>query len=543
MKRTLNLKVALSLAIGLTVVLALYSLFVVREQRQHLFDTAIAHVMQLSDAIIRSTHFMMLENQPYYVHRLIQDVARDGTIDRIRLFSKKGVVIDSTQPSEIGMVLDTHAEGCISCHRTDQPRAVVVDADRARIFNDASGRPMVGVMQVIRNDRACQAAGCHSDASARSTLGVIDIIYPIDEIDRKMRAAATELAEISLAFVLLAAACVSLLVHRLVYTPLRDLESGARRLAAGDLEREIPVRSDDEFGQVARAFNAMTAALRESQAGLRDAAHTLEQKVEERTRQLRAAEAEAVQHEKLAAVGLLAAGVAHEINNPLTGVLTFSHLLRQKMPDGSQDAEDLDLVIRETKRCASIVRRLLDFARQKTPETRRSNLNALVEDVARFIERPVRLHNATISIDLDPQLPEVWVDENQIKQVLMNLLVNAQHATEHGGSIAIRTGRAPEPVAMEPGADPVDMVEVSVVDTGCGIPQADLQRIFDPFFTSKEVGRGTGLGLSVSHGIVTAHGGTIKVESEVGKGSTFRVYLPVAKADDAQPPAPQAGGA
>ena len=542
MKRTLNLKVALSLAIGLTVVLALYSLFVVRQQRQQLFDSAIAHVMQLSDTIIRSTHFMMLQNQPYYVHRLIGDVARDGNIDRIRLFSKKGVVIDSTLPSEIGLVLDAKAEGCISCHQTDQPRAIVVDADRARIFNDASGRPMVGVMQAIRNERSCQAAGCHVDASARSTLGVIDIIYPIDDIDREVRAAATRLAEISLAFVLLAIACVSLLVHRLVYKPLRELEGAARRLASGNLEQEIPVRSDDEFGQVARAFNAMTAAVRDSQAKLRDAAHTLEQKVEERTRQLRAAEAEAVQHEKLAAVGLLASGVAHEINNPLTGVLTFSHLLRQKMPDGSQDAEDLDLVIRETKRCASIVRRLLDFARQKAPEARRSNLNALVEDVARFIERPVRLHDTAITIDLDPELPEVWVDENQIKQVLLNLLVNAQHATERGGSIAIRTRRAPEPVSPGPGADPVDMVEVSVVDTGCGIAQADLQRIFDPFFTSKEVGKGTGLGLSVSHGIVTAHGGTIKVDSEVGKGSAFRVYLPVAPADGAAAVAKEGSG-
>lgn len=533
MKRTLNLKVALLLAIGLTVMLALYSLFVVRQQRQQLFDSAIAHVMQLSDTIIRSTHFMMLQNQPYYVHRLIGDVARDGNIDRIRLFSKKGVVIDSTDPAEIGLVLDANAEGCVTCHQTDQPRAIVVDADRARIFDDASGRPMVGVMQAIRNERHCQDAGCHVDATARSTLGVIDIIYPIDEIDRKVRAAATGLAEISLAFVLLAAACVSLLVHRLVYVPLRDLESAAARLAAGDLGQEIPVRSDDEFGQVARAFNVMTAAVRDSQAKLRDAAYTLEQKVEERTRQLRAAEAEAVQHEKLAAVGLLASGVAHEINNPLTGVLTFSHLLRQKMPDGSQDAEDLDLVIRETKRCASIVRRLLDFARQKEPEVKRANLNALVEDVTRFIERPVRLHNTAISIDLDPDLPEVWVDENQIKQVLLNLLVNAQHATERGGSIAIRTRRAPELVSPGPGAAAVDMVEVSVVDTGCGIPQSDLQRIFDPFFTSKEVGKGTGLGLSVSHGIVMAHGGTIKVDSEVGKGSAFRVYLPVAPAEGA----------
>ncbi len=340
--------------------------------------------------------------------------------------------------------------------------------------------------------------------------------------------------ELSLVFVLLAAACVSVLVHRLVYAPLRDLEAGAKRLASGNLEQPIPVRSGDEFGQVAGSFNAMTTALWESQSKLREAARTLEQKVEERTRQLREAEAEATQHEKLAAVGLLASGVAHEINNPLTGVLTFSHLVRQKMADGSAEAEDMDLVIRETKRCASIVRRLLDFARQKTPEMKFTNLNTVIEDAKRFIERSAHLHDTVITIELDPDLPQVWADEDQMKQVVMNMLVNAQHATEGGGSISIRSRRHPVPMSPEPGAEPVEMVEISILDTGCGIPQRDLQRIFDPFFTSKEVGKGTGLGLSVSHGIVEAHGGTIKVESTVGKGSAFRVYLPIAVAREAQ---------
>ncbi|MBK6336648.1 MAG: HAMP domain-containing protein [Betaproteobacteria bacterium] len=531
--QALKLKVVLYVGIGLTVVLGLYSVFMVRQQREDLLDTAVAHVLQLSDAIVRSTHFMMLQNQPYNVHRIIADVGRDDNFDRIRIFSKKGVVIDSTVVSEVGLALDRKADGCISCHQTEQPRASVGDADRVRVFATPDGRRMVGTMQVIRNEPACQSAGCHVGESQQSTLGVVDVIYSLDEIDQRIRASATRIAELSLAFVLLAAVCVGALVHRLVYTPLRDLEDGAKRLAAGNLDQSIPVRSADELGQVASSFNTMTAALRQSQAELRESARTLEQKVEERTLQLRAAEAEAHQSDKLAAVGLLASGVAHEINNPLTGVLTFSHLIRQKMPDGSADAEDMDLVIRETRRCASIVRRLLDFARQKAPEMRFADLNAVILDVARFIERSAHLHNTAMTIDLDPDLPQVWIDEDQIKQVIMNILVNAQHATESGGSIAIRSRRHPTPLSPEPGAAPIDMIEVSVVDTGCGIPDDDLQRIFDPFFTSKDVGKGTGLGLSVSHGIVKAHGGTIKVESAVGRGSTFRVYLPIAAPPDA----------
>ena len=229
--------------------------------------------------------------------------------------------------------------------------------------------------------------------------------------------------------------------------------------------------------------------------------------------------------EKLASVGLLASGVAHELNNPLTGILTFSHLVRQKMPDKSADAEDMDLVIRETKRCAAIIKRLLDFAREKQPEKKFTDLNQVIDDTVRIVEQPAHLRDIEITLDLDRTLPPIWIDADQIKQVVMNMLVNAQHAVEEKGSITVSTRRAPDPRA--PATEPKPMVAISIVDTGCGIPEANLQRIFDPFFTSKDVGKGTGLGLSVSHGIVEAHGGLIEVESKVGEGSTFRVFLPL----------------
>ena len=267
MPRTLKLKVALSVAVGLAVVLGLYSTFVVRQQRQDLLDAAVHHVLQLSDAIVRSTHFMMLQNQASSVHRIIVDVGRSKNIDRIRIFSKKGVVIDSTLATEVGLALDSKAEGCVSCHATDRPLASVGDSDRVRFFAMPDGRRMVGTMQVIRNEPDCQTGSCHAGAAKQSTLGVLDVVYSLAEVDQKIRASAIRIAELSLGFALLAAACVGLLVHRLVYTPLLDLEAGAKRLAAGNLDEPIPVRSDDEFGQVAASFNVMTTALREIRVG------------------------------------------------------------------------------------------------------------------------------------------------------------------------------------------------------------------------------------------------------------------------------------
>jgi two-component system, NtrC family, sensor kinase len=525
--KTLKFRVGLYVGLALTVVLLLFMVLVVRHEREQLLDEAVGRVTQLSEVITRSTRFAMLQNQPYYVHRIIEDVGSHRSIDRVRIFSKEGSIIDSTFPAEIGQKVDRKAEACVRCHLGEQPLDHLSRNERSRIFTAPDGRRLLGTMEVIRNEPSCYNAGCHVHNASQSVLGVVDIVYKLDDIDRTMRNSAYTMAGLALGFVILAALAVSIFVHRLIYVPLRDLESGANRIAGGNLDETIPVRSGDEFGRLAASFNAMTGALANSQAELREWGHTLEKKVEERTQQLRLAEAEAAQSEKLASVGLLAAGIAHELNNPLTGVLTFSSLIRQNLPDGSPDAEDMDLVIRETKRCAAIIRRLLDFAREKAPEKKYTDLNAVIEETARLVERPANLSDITLTLDLDRELPPLWVDGNLIKQVIMNMLVNAQHAISGGGAITVTTRRCEAPMSPEPGAPAVPMVEIAISDTGCGIPEKNLKRIFDPFFTSKEVGKGTGLGLSVSHGIVKAHGGAIRVESVEGKGSTFRVYLPL----------------
>ncbi len=524
---TLKFKVGVYVAAALAVVMLVFIVLVISHQRDQLLDQAANHVSQLSEVISKSTRFAMLQNQPAYVERIIRDVVNQERIDRVRIFNKDGRIIHSTYPPEIGVIVDRKAEACFHCHQSEKPLERIPQNKRSRVFENADGRHLLASMQVIRNEPSCYNAACHQHSKAKSVLGVLDVAYSLETMDQTLRDNAITLVALSLGFVILAALSVSFLVHRLVRLPLRDLETGAKRLTSGNLDHTIPVRSADELGQLATSFNSMTAALRDSQLERKTWAETLEEKVRTRTQQLRVAEAEATRGEKLASVGLLAAGIAHELNNPLTGVLTFSTLLRKKMPDGSPDAEDMDLVIQETKRCAAIIRRLLDFAREKKPEKKFSDLNQIIEETERLIERPAHLRDIEIRKELDTSLPPVWVDADQIKQVVMNMLVNAQQAIEKKGTIDVRTRIAPEPKRAEPLAEPVRMVEIAVMDTGCGIPAKNLQRIFDPFFTSKEVGKGTGLGLSVSHGIVRAHGGLIEVESTVGEGTTFHVYLPV----------------
>jgi two-component system NtrC family sensor kinase len=381
-------------------------------------------------------------------------------------------------------------------------------------------------MQVIRNEPTCANASCHEHPASQTILGVVDVSYSLEEVDASKKEHVVYLVGLSLAFVSLVAFSVGYLLKKLIYVPLKDLESGAKRISAGDLGDLIPVRSDDEFGRMAGTFNGMNAALDESHRAMQELVENLEAKVEARTRELLAARAEVAQGEKLASIGVLSAGIAHELNNPLTGVLTFTSLMRKKVKDGTEDAEDLDLVIRETKRCAAIIRRLLDFAREKVPVNGFFNVNQVVEDTVRFVERPASLHQIEISTKLDATLPQVWGDADLIKQVVMNLLVNAQQAVDKEGHIIVETRSIKAKDTPDQQGAPA-AVEISVRDNGCGIPQANLQRIFDPFFTSKEVGKGTGLGLSVSYGIVKAHGGKISVESTVGEGTVFHVQLPV----------------
>ena len=527
MRNSLKFKVGLYLVIALTVAVLIFAMMLVQNNREELLQQVTKNSAQLSRVVISSTRFAMLQNEPSQVSQIIQDVGDQKDIEKVRILSKEGAIIHSSKKGEIGTKVDQEAEACLACHLDEKSLLESPTFGRTRFFTNPNGKRLLGSTAVIHNEPTCAGASCHENVKDQPVLGVLDIVYPLGEIEATLRSNTYTVFGLSFGFIILAGLLVSYMVNRMVYLPLRDLGDGAERLASGNLDNTIPVRSKDEFGHLATSFNSMTRALRKSHVDLEYWGRTLEQKVEEATEELHKAQAETARSEKLASVGLLAAGIAHELNNPLTGVLTFSYLVRKNLPDDSRDAEDLDLVIRETKRCAAIIRRLLDFSREKKPEKSFSNLNILITEIMHLTEQSAQVNDIRIITDLDEQLPEIWMDENLIKQVIMNMLVNAQHAIEGEGSITIRTRLCTNEDCPESITEIGNMAEITITDTGCGISSTDLQRVFDPFFTTKEVGKGTGLGLSVSHGTIKAHNGAIEVASVVGKGTEFRIYLPV----------------
>ena len=299
-----------------------------------------------------------------------------------------------------------------------------------------------------------------------------------------------------------ALACILLIffLDYLVLRPARKVIQMARRVMGGDLTARVKIRPPGEIGILCQAVDHMADNLAEREQQLKAAT----------SRQLSGSE-------KLASLGRLAAGVAHEINNPLTGVLTFAHLLREKTNMTDQDREDLDLIIHETTRAAEIVRGLLDFARERPVVMEPLSVNEVVARTVRLIQNQKLFDRIVINEELAHDLPDIEGDMNQLQQVLLNLSLNACEAMPSGGTLTIRT-RVED-----------DRVVVQLADTGCGIKQEHFDRIFEPFFTTKPVGKGTGLGLSVSYGIVQRHGGGIEVESEEGKGTTFIIELPALK--------------
>ena len=298
----------------------------------------------------------------------------------------------------------------------------------------------------------------------------------------------------------LASLVLLLLVNDRVLRPIRFVVNMAQKVIGGDLTARVGIRPGGEMGALCRAVDSMAQAVAEREELLTQATR----------QQIR-------RSEQLASVGRLAAGVAHEINNPLTGVLAFADLMREKENLDDQDREDLELIIRETKRAREIVRGLLDYARETPSQKVSLNVNDVIRQTTQLLGKREAFQKVNIVEALADDLPSVYGDRNQLQQVLVNLSLNACEAMPEGGTLMIATSHAEERVAVE------------VTDTGCGIKPQHLDKIFEPFFTTKPVGKGTGLGLSVTYGIVQQHGGTLEVDSAEGKGTTFTITFPTEK--------------
>jgi len=511
----------------------------IRYERAERIDVMIRGASQFSDTVKRSTHYAMLQNRWEDAFHIMDTIGKQEGVARVRVFTKEGTILFSTDRSEVGSAVDKRAESCYACHAAERPLERLMLPDRARVFRDTEGHRLLGMITPLYNEPGC-SEDCHVHPTSKRVLGVLDITLSLARVDEEIAAITRRTGAFAGFTIVLLVMILAGVVRRGVVRPVRELVEGTRRVAQGDLTHRIPVRTRDEVGALAASFNRMTEALGKTQTELDALVATLEQRVEERTRELQEAQAQLIQTEKLASLGKLSASIAHEINNPLSGILTYAKLLSRKLRTGPPDADgvqaalqQLALVEREAQRCCSIVRSLLDFARQREPSFQPVDVEAAAAEALSLLSNRLAIQNVEVTQECAPA-PTVQADFGQLRQAFVNILMNACEAMPKGGTLHVVTREVSLPTAGRGGplsptgksGPPTRFAEVAISDTGQGIPPEHFSKIFDPFFTTKE--KGTGLGLSVVYGIVEKHGGKILVDSRVGQGTTVTLRFPAA---------------
>ncbi len=599
-------------------IIGVFAYFNIKSQSSNLISEVERHANQLGETVISSTRFDMMLNQRDRIQQTINSIGTQPQIRDVRIINKIGKIIYSSDSTNINRMVDKQAESCYACHAEDKPLEQISITERTRIFRiHPDSNRVIGIITPVYNEKSCWQAECHAHPKDQKVLGVLDVSISLADVDRSILRSEWEIVLFAVVAIIAVGLLIGYFVRRWVSLPVNDLLSGTQQVSAGNLNYNIKDLGDDEIGKLGQSFNNMTKKLSEARMQL-------------------------FHSDKMASLGRLAAGVAHEINNPLTGVLTYSSFLLKRTKDNSEFQEDLKVIVRETLRSREIVKSLLDFARQSVPKKNSADINEIINKSIGVIENQLSINKIKIVKQIDANLPKITVDANQIQQVFINLFVNASDAMEkNGGIITVST----QQISLSPfgtaqikkatcskrhnlldnevkidglpslklkvrsngneniiHVDPVygklrniynqDYIEkkgtqyvcpecntsiveenklcprcesailifdtgeqgfyevcshkgctwakwdfvdsaglkeyilIRISDTGCGISRDDISKIFEPFFSTKGQ-KGNGLGLAVIWGIIDNHNGTINVESEVGKGTTFIIRLPL----------------
>ncbi len=524
----LSAKLNLLLLGSMVVIFGLLGYLNIRLHRRHLEQAILLSAERVSDVVKRSTTDYMLRNDRQGLYRAIQTFADEPGMAKIRIFDDEGRITYTTDPAELNHVVDKTGEACYACHAQSQPLTRLNRPDRFRIYRNGGGTRILGIITPIENQPACSNASCHAHSPGQQILGVLDTDLSLAKTDVQLAESSRQMAAYT-ALALFLIGCVSwFFVWCLVDVPVNALRRGTEQLAGGDLGYQISVGARDEIGDLAASFNGMSRQLQSERLQNLAWTQTLEKRVEEKTRELKRAHEHALHTEKMASIGKMAAVLAHEINNPLSGILTYAKLLRRwlerEATEPSETArsrrqeilDSLDLIASESRRCGDLVRNLLTFSRTTPMNLQATNLNLVVEQSFRLVQHQLDLTGIQVQLQTDPNLPQVQCDPAQMEQVLLALIMNAMDAMPQGGNLWISTSFSAQQ----------SQIRIVVKDDGVGIAPDILPRIFEPFLTTKESGRGVGLGLAISHSILERHNGQIEVQSELGRGTTFTITLP-----------------
>ncbi len=482
------------------------------------------HAIQASSLIKQSLHNSMLKNEREELAIVISNIKKEQYIDNIRIFKKGGQIVFATDPRELNITFDITREQCIICHTSDQPKGIIPQENQFRERRSPEGDRIIGLINPIENDPDCYNATCHAHNKDEKLLGYLDIKISLKDLEESKKTTRTKALILSVVLIILSTIALGRIIRNQIQRPISKLVNGMHHVADLDLDYEVDVVATDDIKDMALTFNRMTKKLKGAQQELQQWSNTLEEKVEEKTRELENAQRQMIFVEKMASMGKLAAVVAHEINNPISGILTYAKLLIKHLQENpskeviADSIENLKIIRDESKRCGDIVQNLLTFSKTSDGEKAECDLKAIINKSVELVQYKFEMKEVRLIKDLTSENTTMLCDFISIEQIVVSLLINAYEAfPQKGGEVRIGLFR-----------DNVkNIFRLEVSDNGVGIPEDVMPRIFEPFYTTKDAERNTGLGLAVVYGNVQRYGGSIDVKSKVNEGTSFIINLPI----------------
>ncbi|MFB3886575.1 MAG: ATP-binding protein [Thermodesulfobacteriota bacterium] len=519
--RSLSFKLYFLLVILLMAAFTGIMYFNVTYHTRHINESIMNSAIQASDLIKRSARYSMLKNDRENLSNIIKTVGQEQGMEGIRIYNKPGKIAFSDNFEEVDTIVDKKTEQCYVCHEREPAQVYLTSKSRIRILKSPQGYRVLGLINPIENEPECYNADCHGHSPKDKLLGLLDVKISLKSVDEETYRTRKGMVVFSVVMILVTALLFAGFILRMVHIPIRKLAKGTREVANLNLNYTIDFKSKDEMGELAQSFNQMTKQLKAANEANQEWSSTLERKVMEKSEELKKAQAHLLLVEKIASLGKLSAVVAHEINNPLSGILTYAKLclkIVQKPLASSQEeinsvVQFLTVIRDEAIRCGDIVKNLLVFAKKDFGKWTEESLHKVINNSVQLVKHKMDMKELELHQELAQGNDIIYCDVSGIQHIFVALFINAIDATPKGGKLEVKTSFL----------DRGDSVQITVSDTGGGIPEEVLPRIFEPFFSTKE---STGLGLAVVYGIVQQHKGEIHVESRPNQGTTFFITLP-----------------
>ena len=519
--RSLSFKLYFLLVVLLIISFTGIMYFNVTSYTNHVNESVIQSAIQASDLIKRSARYSMLKNDRENLSNIIMTVGQENGMEGIRIYNKPGKIAFSNELAEVDTIVDKKVEQCYVCHEREPAQVYLTTKSRIRILTSPQGYRVLGLINPIENEPDCYTSNCHAHSSKDKLLGLLDVKMSLKSVDEEIYKTRKNMVLFSSIMILVTALLFAGFILRLVHIPIRKLSKGTREVANLNLDYAIDFVSKDEMGELARSFNQMTKQLKAANEANQEWSSTLEEKVRQKSEELKKAQTHLLLVEKIASLGKLSAVVAHEINNPMSGILTYAKLCLKIIQNPaalsreqtSSVVQFLSVIRDEAIRCGDIVKNLLVFAKKDFGKWSEESLNKIINNSIQLVKHKMQMKELELSQELAEGNDIIYCDASGIQHILVALFINAIDAMSKGGKLKIKT------IFLDSSQE----VQILISDTGSGIPEEILPHIFEPFVSTKE---STGLGLAVVYGIIQQHKGEIEVDSKPDQGTTFMITLP-----------------